>query len=160
MLRESLRFALRDGGIAMADADVDGFITGLSRLPAHADVPAALASLRAGGWRLAAISNTDDDLIVGSLPSLGLDLDAVITAQQARAYKPDLRLFHHAHKVLGVTPKQTVHVAASQPLDMAVAKALGLRAYWVNRRAETADPQWLPFTEVKDVAEASRSILA
>ncbi len=48
-----------------------------------------------------------------------------------------------------------MHVAASQPLDMAVCKALGIRAYWVNRRAETADPQWLPFTEVKDVAEAA-----
>jgi 2-haloacid dehalogenase len=113
----------------------------------------------AGGWRLAAISNTDDDLIAGSLPSLGFALDAVITAQQAHAYKPDLRLFHHAHKVLGVTPQQTVHVAASQPLDMAVCKALGIRAYWVNRRAETADPQWLPFTEVKDVAEAAGYIL-
>ncbi len=159
VLRDSLRFALDGGGLAMTQADVDGLIAGLSQLPAHADVPAALASLRAGGWRLAAISNTDDDLIAGSLPSLGLALDAVITAQQARAYKPDLRLFHHAHKVLDVTPQQTVHVAASQPLDMAVCKALGIRAYWVNRRAETADPQWLPFTEVKDVAEAATSIL-
>lgn len=160
VLRESLGFALERGGIAMADADADDCIARLSQLPAHPDVPAALAALRAGGWRLAAISNTDDDLIAGSLPSLGLELDAVITAQQARAYKPDLRLFHHAHKVLGVTPEQTVHVAASQPLDMAVTKVLGIRAYWVNRRAETADPQWLPFTEVKDVAEAARSILA
>lgn len=159
VLRESLRLALDRGGLAMTQADADGLVAGLSRLPAHPDVPAALASLRAGGWRLAAISNTDDDLIAGSLPSLGLALDAVVTAQQARAYKPDLRLFHHAHMVLGVTPRQTVHVAASQPLDMAVCKVLGIRAYWVNRRAETADPQWLPFTEVKDVAEAAGSIL-
>ena len=159
VLRESLNVAMSRNGLAMTEADVDGLIAGLSRLPAHADVPAALASLRAGGWRLAAISNTDDDLIAGSLPSLGLALDAVITAQQARAYKPDLRLFHHAHDVLGVTPQQTVHVAASQPLDMAVCKALGIRAYWVNRRAETVDPHWLPFTEVKDVAEAAVSIL-
>jgi len=159
VLRESLNFAMSRNGLAMTEADVDGLIAGLSRLPAHPDVPAALASLRAGGWRLAAISNTDDDLIAGSLPSLGLALDAVITAQQARAYKPDLRLFHHAHDVLGVTPQQTVHVAASQPLDMAVCKALGIRAYWVNRRAEKAEPQWFPFTEVKDVAEAAVAIL-
>jgi 2-haloacid dehalogenase len=159
VLHESLRFALEGARLAMMDADVDGLIAGLSRLPAHADVPSALSALRAGGWRLAAISNTDDDLIAGSLPSLGLALDAVITAQQARAYKPDLRLFHHAHKVLGVTPQETVHVAASQPLDMAVCKALEIRAYWVNRRTEAADPQWLPFTEVKDVAEAAGHIL-
>ncbi len=159
VLRDSLRVALDHGGLAMRDEDVAGLVAGLSRLPAHPDVPAALAGLRSGGWRLAAISNTDDDLIAGSLPSLGLALDAVITAQQAKAYKPDLRLFHHAHRVLGVTPAQTLHVAASQPLDMAVCKALGIRAYWVNRRGEAADPQWHPFTEVKDVSQAARSIL-
>jgi 2-haloacid dehalogenase len=159
VLRQSLRVALDHAGLAMRDEDFDGLLASLSRLAAHPDVPAALASLRAGGWQLAAISNTDDDLIAGSLPGLGLALDAVITAQQARAYKPDPRLFHHAHEVLGVTPTETVHVAASQPLDMAVCKALGIRAYWVNRRRETADPQWHPFTEVNDVAEAARSIL-
>jgi len=159
VLRQSLWFALDRGGLAMSETDIGIFIAGLSRLPPHTDVPAALAALRAGGWRLAAISNTDDDLISGSLPGLGLELDAVITAQQARAYKPDLRLFRHAHEVLDVTAQRTVHVAASQPLDMAVCKALGIRAYWVNRRAESADPQWRPFTEAKDVAEAAVSIL-
>ena len=42
VLRESLRFALEGARLAMMDADVDGLIAGLSRLPAHADVPAAL----------------------------------------------------------------------------------------------------------------------
>ena len=160
VLHDSLQLAMNHGGRAMCPDDLNGVIAKLSALPAHPDVPAALAALRAKGFRLAAISNTDDDLIVGSLPSLGLTLDAVITAQQARAYKPDLALFRHAHTVLGVTPAETIHVAASQPLDMAVCKAMGIRAFWVNRRGEAADPQWLPFTEVKDVAEAARLILA
>lgn len=138
---------------------VDALIAPLSRLPAHPDVPAALAALRTKCFRLAAISNTDDDLIAGSLPLLGLALDAVITAQQAGAYKPDPRLFRHAHAVLGVGPAEVIHVAASQPLDMAVCKAMGTRAFWVNRRGEAAETQWLPFTEVTDVAEAARVIL-
>ena len=45
-----------------------------------------------------------------------------------------------------------------QPLDMPVCKAMGIRAFWVNRRGEAAEPQWLPFTEVKDVVEAARLI--
>jgi 2-haloacid dehalogenase len=93
-------------------------------------VPAALTALRAKGFRLAAISNTDDDLIAGSLPSLGLALDAVIAAQQAQAHKPDPRLCRHAHAALGGGPAETIHVAASQPLDM----AMGIRAFRVNRR--------------------------
>ena len=75
-------------------------------------------------------------------------------------YKPDLRLFRHAHAVLGVGPAELIHVAASQPLDMAVCKAMGVRAFWVNRRGEAAETQWLPFTEVKDVAEAARLFLS
>ena len=158
VLHDSLVAAMNHVGRAMCPDDLDGLIKRISSLPAHPDVPAALAALRAKGFKLAAISNTDDDLIAGSLPSLGIPLDAVITAQQARAYKPDLKLFEHAHAVLGVTPAETIHVAASQALDMAVCKAMGIRAFWVNRRGETAEPQWLPFTEVKDVAEAARLI--
>lgn len=159
VLQESLRLAMSEGGLAMDAADVDGLIARLRHLPAHEDVPEALAALRARGFRLAAISNTDDALIAGSLPALGLPLDAVITAQQARAYKPDPRLFRHAHKALGVGPDEVIHVAASQPLDMAVCKAMGIRAFWVNRRGEDVDPEWLPFTEVRDVAAAAEFIL-
>jgi FMN phosphatase YigB (HAD superfamily) len=47
-----------------------------------------------------------------------------------------------------------VHIAASQPLDMAVCRVLGIRAFWVNRRNEAAEEQCKPFTEVTTVAEA------
>ena len=159
VLHDSLQLAMNHGGRAMCPDDLAGLITRLSALPAHPDVPDALAALRAKGFRLAAISNTDADLIAGSLPSLGLELDAVITAQQARAYKPDPRLFQHARAVLGVQSAETIHVAASQPLDMAVCKALGIRAFWVNRRGEEVEREWLPFTEVRNVAEAAQLIL-
>lgn len=154
VLRDSVLFALKRAGLAAQDADSEGLIAQVSCIPPHPDVPAALAELKKR-YRLAAISNTDDDLIAGSLPGLGVELDAVVTAQQARAYKPDLRLFRHAHHVLGVTPGEVVHIAASQPLDMAVCRVLGIRAFWVNRRNETAEQQYKPFTEVTTVAEAA-----
>jgi 2-haloacid dehalogenase len=153
VLRASVVFALKRAGLAAEDVDSEGLIARVSCIPAHPDVPAALAELKKR-FRLAAISNTDDDLIAGSLPGLGIELDAVVTAQQARAYKPDLRLFRHAHQVLGVTPADVVHIAASQPLDMAVCRVLGIRAFWVNRRNEAAEEQYRPFTEVTTVAEA------
>jgi FMN phosphatase YigB (HAD superfamily) len=81
MLGEGLQRAQDRGGLAMGAADVEGLIVRLGRLPAYPDVPAALAILRAKGFKLAAISNTDDDLIGGRLPSLGVALDAVITAR-------------------------------------------------------------------------------
>ncbi|MGV9818575.1 HAD family hydrolase [Nocardia xishanensis] len=68
-------------------------------------------------------------MIASSLPNLGLDLDAVITAEQARAYKPNPQLFRHAHRKLGVTSEHVIHIAASQPLDMAVCHSMGIRAF-------------------------------
>jgi 2-haloalkanoic acid dehalogenase type II len=154
VLSDSVAFALERAGLAVEAADTDGLIARVSCIPVHPDVPAALAELKKR-YRLAAISNTDDDLIAGSLPGLGIELDAVVTAQQARAYKPDLRLFRHAHQVMGVTPREVVHIAASQPLDMAVCRVLGIRAFWVNRRNEQAEAQYRLFTEVATVAEAA-----
>lgn len=155
VLRESIAFAMDKAGLKPGPADIDGMIVRLSNIPAHPEVPAALAALKKH-YRLAAISNTDDDLIAGSLPNLGVPLDAVITAQQAQAYKPDPRLFRHAHKVLGVTPSEVVHVAMSQALDMAVCKALGIRAVWVDRGREKAVAQYRPYAEVKSLTEVSR----
>ncbi len=155
VLSESIGFAMEKAGLKPGPGDIEGMIARLSNIPAHPEVPAALAELKKT-YRLAAISNTDDDLIAGSVPNLGVPLDAVITAQQAQAYKPDPRLFRHAHKVLGVELHEVVHVAMSQALDMAVCKALGIRAVWVDRGREKAVASYRPYAEVKSLTDVAR----
>lgn len=140
VLRASIAFAMVKVGLTADAQDTGGIILRLSRIAAHPEVPAALAELKKR-YRLAAISNTDDDIIAGSLPSLGIALDAVITAQQAKAYKPDPHLFHHAHEMLGVTPRDMAHVAMSQGLDMAMCKVLGIRTFGADRGRERAEDQ-------------------
>ena len=150
VLRESLRLAMETCGVIMTEADFDCLLAWVAKIPPHPEVPAVLRQLQRR-HRLAAISNTDDDLIAGSLDLLGVALDGVITAQQARAYKPNPALFHHAHQVLGVDPDGVLHVAASQALDLTVCKAMGIRAIWVNRRGETLDKGLTPLGEVTDL---------
>lgn len=150
ILRESWRVAMEGHGLSMSEADVAGLLSRVARIPPHPEVPAVLRQLQQH-HRLAAISNTDDDLIAGSLDLLGVALDGVITAQQARAYKPNPALFRHAHQVLGVDPDGVLHVAASQALDLTVCKAMGIRAIWVNRRGETLDKGLTPLGEVTDL---------
>jgi 2-haloacid dehalogenase len=155
ILRDSVAFAMEKAGLQASVLDLDGMVARLSNIQAHSEVPAALAGLKRH-YRLAAISNTDDDLIAGSVPNIGVPLDAVITAQQAQAYKPDPRLFQHAHKVLGVATYEVMHVAMSQALDMSVCKALGIRAVWVNRGREKAVASYRPYAEVKSLTEVAR----
>jgi 2-haloalkanoic acid dehalogenase type II len=159
VLRESLRLAMETCGVIMTEADFDCLQAWVSKIAPHPEVTGVLAELKPR-YRLAAISNTDDDLIAGSLESLGVELDAVITAQQARAYKPNPALFRYAHDVLDVTPQRVVHVAASQALDLTVCKSMGIRAIWVNRRGETLEPGSEPLAEVRDLKAVPALLLA
>lgn len=159
VLRMSLAAALAELGLACDRDDVALLMGRVSRIPAFPEVPAVLKRLRES-YRLGVISNTDDDIIHGSLETLGAPIDYVITAQQAGAYKPNLRLFHYAHQKMGVTADQVVHVAASQALDMQVCAAMGIRAIWVNRRGEQPDPRWRPSLIVADLAQLPELIPA
>ena len=122
----------------------------LRAIPPHPEVPAVLERLRAQ-FRLAIISNTDDDLIAGTVDAIGVPIDFVITAQQARAYKPDHQLFRHAHAVIGVTPEETIHVGMGQVTDLKVCHELGIRVVWIDRLEETLNPEWTPDAVLPDL---------
>ena len=80
------------------------------------------------------ITNCDDDLFAASLPRLGVTFDWVVTAQQARRYKPNPRGFELAFERIGLPTSRILHVAQSLFHDHVTAKRLGLATVWVNRR--------------------------
>ena len=67
------------------------------------------------------------------MAQLGGAIDRVVTAQQAQAYKPSRRIFEHAHRALGVSKEDVVHICASPRLDHAAARDIGFRCVWVDR---------------------------
>jgi 2-haloacid dehalogenase len=96
------------------------------------DTVAALRKLKSR-YQLAIISNVDDDLFAPTAKKLEVNFDHVITAQQARAYKPSLKIFKLAQQRMGITPDQWLHVAQSVFHDVVPAKSLGITTVWVNR---------------------------
>lgn len=84
-------------------------------------------------YRLAILSNVDDDLFAATRPQLGVEFDEVITAQQAQAYKPSLKLFELALSRIKAPAHQVLHVGQSIYHDVIPAQALGLATVWVNR---------------------------
>lgn len=131
--REGLRLAMQELGLPASPADGELLADSISAMPPFAEVPAALARLKAMGFKLCIVSNTDDDIIAGNVAQLGGAIDRVITAQQAGAYKPAPRLFEYAHQQLGVSREQVVHICASPHLDHAAARDMGFRCVWVDR---------------------------
>jgi 2-haloacid dehalogenase len=101
--------------------------------------PDTVSSLRAlsGRYRLAVISNIDDDLFLATAPQLGVPFDCVVTAEQARCYKPDQSIFELALRRLEVQTHQVAHVAEGVT-EIAPARRLGCATIWVRRRGRSA----------------------
>src|SRR5579872_4315225 len=101
------------------------------------DTVAALHQLKTR-FRLAILSNVDDDLFALTRPRLEVDFDEVITAQQAQAYKPSLKIFELALSRIQAPAHRVLHVGQSIYHDVIPAQSLGLATVWVNRPSARA----------------------
>ena len=119
-------------GFVPSESEVRSLPESLANWLPFPDTVAALRKLKSR-YQLAITSNVDDDLFAVTARRLEVQLDHVITAQQARAYKPSLRVFKLAQERIGVKPTQWLHVAQSVYHDVVPAKSLGVATVWVNR---------------------------
>lgn len=119
-------------GFTPAESEIRSLPDSLPNWLPFPDTIAALGKLKAR-YQLAVISNVDDDLFARSARRLELTFDHVITAQQARAYKPSLQIFKLAQQRTGVAPGQWLHVGQSLYHDVVPAQSLGIKTVWVNR---------------------------
>jgi 2-haloalkanoic acid dehalogenase type II len=103
-----------------------------------AEVPDSLREARARGWRLAALSNTDPDLLAASIEALGVPFDLAITAAEAGSYKPAPGHWDAFRERAGEIDAH-VHVAASLFHDIEPCALMGLPAVWINRLGEASD---------------------
>ena len=158
VLDASLNQALRETGHDATAADLEALLATLGRIEPHPDVPEALARLREH-YRIAVISNTSDHLIADTITAIATPINFVITAQQARAYKPDHALFHHAYAAMGVTKDETIHVAMGQFSDLKVCQELGIRSVWIDREGEPLDPAWQPDAVLKDLSRLPQLLM-
>jgi 2-haloacid dehalogenase len=66
------------------------------------EVPAALERLRARGWRLAVLSNSDPDLLAASLARIGVAVELTVVASEIGSYKPATNIPRCANGLLGI----------------------------------------------------------
>jgi 2-haloacid dehalogenase len=85
---------------------------------------------------LAVLSNIDRDLVATSIASLGVEPDALVTAEDAGSYKPAPGHWRRFEARTGAAPDRTVHVGASRFHDIIPARALGYRTVFINRHGE------------------------
>jgi len=116
------------------------------------DTAVALASLQQR-LKLGIISNIDDDILAGTRQQLGVDFDFLMTAQQARAYKPSPVPFQQALERLGLPAGRVGHAAFGFEYDIATASRLGFRTILVRRTRTDFPPAPVPDLVVADLKE-------
>jgi 2-haloacid dehalogenase len=124
-------------GFEPTDAQARSLSDSLANWQPFPDTVDALRRLKTR-YMLAVISNIDDDLFALSAPKLGVKFDHLITAQQARCYKPCKKIFQMAGERIGVASHQWLHVGQSAYHDVIPAKSLGIATVWVNRPSPRA----------------------
>lgn len=160
VLREVVRGLGRELGFTPSPAELDSLAASLGDWPPFPDTVMALKALKRR-YRLAIISNVDEDLFTLTARRLQVEFDWVITAEQARSYKPALDIFHYALRRIGVAPDKVLHIAQSLYHDIVPAKALGLAAIWVKRSGgpgATPPARGQPDLEVPDLETLVRLI--
>jgi 2-haloacid dehalogenase len=144
-------------GFSPSASQLAAFSASIRDWPAFPDSPDALRAL-ASRYRLAVISNIDDESFAHSARKLEVAFDWVVTAQQVGSYKPALENFHRALERIQVPRERVLHVAQSLFHDIKPAHGLGLSTVWVNRRhgmggfGATPPAQAQPDLEVPDLA--------
>ena len=120
------------------------------------DTVAALEALKQK-YKLAVISNIDDDLFAATAKHLKVEFDWLITAEQVRSYKASTRNFEIALETMGISADKLLHVAQSIYHDIVPATSMGISTVWVNHRHDktglgaTLPASGQPDLEVRDL---------
>jgi 2-haloacid dehalogenase len=155
ILTLSLKETFDQHHIPYSHVDGERLVESVPSWPVFNDTKPTLERL-AKKYRLCIISNVDNDIIGSTRDRIGIRFDAIVTAQDARAYKPDVRPFQIALQRLGVKPAEVLHVSSGFRYDMPPAHQLGLRTAWINRKHEKSSSQIKPDFEFHSLGELAQ----
>ena len=154
VLRRVMELIGRGIGVKLSESELRCLADTLPDWPVFPDTAGALRALKER-YRLAVISNVDDDLFAKTAAALEVEFDTVVTAEQVGSYKPDMRNFEVARERMGVKKERWLHVAESLYHDIGPANRLGIASVWVNRLDRgggTRRSEVVPDVEVADLA--------
>jgi 2-haloacid dehalogenase len=140
ILTETTRRVAAHLGVDLKADDATALVSTIPYWPPFADVGPALGTLRKDGWRMALLTNCDRDLIAQTQRRLPVPFDAVVTAEDVSAYKPNHAHFNLFQSTFGSSAEVWIHVAQSYFHDIKPTHELGITRVWVNRQGEKDDP--------------------
>ncbi len=128
-------------GVDLPPATAEGIVGNMSRLPAHPEVPAALATLAATPLRVVALTNSPLAVAEAQLTHAGLreHFARVLSADEVRRLKPAREPYLSVAEAFGV-PVEEVRLVAAHAWDVSGALSAGARAAFVARPGMVLSP--------------------
>ena len=124
------------------------------KLDAFPDARAALGALKAKGIRTAILSNGSPKMLDGAVAAarIGAELDAVLSVDPIRIYKPRREVYALVTDALGIAPSEVAFVSSNR-WDVMGATAFGFTCIWVNRAGLPEEyPEFAPVAVLHDLA--------
>ncbi|MDP1869757.1 MAG: haloacid dehalogenase type II [Bradyrhizobium sp.] len=130
--RDSLAYTLRVLGLRYDEGAFERIMEKYLHLDMYPDANAALAAMK--DRKLAILSNGSTDMLAALVRNSGLDhvLDATISIDTKRIFKPSPEAYSLIEDRLGMRPAEVLFVS-SNPWDACGAKAFGLNVAWIER---------------------------
>ncbi len=152
VIANAIERACSKHGVAHDARDVQALYDAVPTWQPHADVPGPLSRI-AEQYPLVILSNSMVDLIPHSARNIGVPFHAVLTAEEAGAYKPLMRPFEYMLDRLGCAPEDMMHVSSSPRYDLMTADDLGFGAKVFVDRGHEAPTDHYGVTRIKDFRE-------
>ena len=127
--REALAYSCEALKLELSVAQMEGLMAEYLNLSAYPDVPGTLNTIKE---KKAILSNGSPDMLLPLVQNSGLQLDAVISVDELKIFKPAPQVYELAVKQLGVA-KERIGFVSSNCWDALGAKAYGFNVYWINR---------------------------
>ena len=130
----ALDYALKRHDLSVDSDARDELIQAWNPLTPWPEAGRVLAALKAKGYRLAILSNGDQDMLEALAAGFETPFDHILSSEQCGVYKPHPRVYGLPARELGI--EDYLHVAGS-PNDAVGASAAGISCYWSNRLGDT-----------------------
>jgi 2-haloacid dehalogenase len=137
----ALTMTAEQAGVELRDQDRDAIAGQMRRLPPHPEVPWELERLRQAGFRLAALTNSTEEVARAQLENadiIGL-FEQVLSADTVKRLKPASEPYLMAAERLGV-PVGELRLVAAHAWDIAGATRAGCATAFVARPGKVLDP--------------------
>ena len=133
--REALAYSCAALKLELSVAQMEGLMGEYLSLSLYPDVADTLQRLKS---RKAILSNGSPDMLLPLVKNSGLELNAVISVDELKGFKPAPRVYELAVTKLGVA-KDRIGFVSSNCWDAIGAKSFGFSVYWINRAGAPVD---------------------